>query len=309
MCTSQLTFSCPAPLHAYRAAEVTLTGAFLDLPTYYIDSRKVSGGTVSVTALDRMAYTDEPFPDETITYDNDKAQTSAVMDVIAQKCGFSGYSVSIPQWLANISKSLCEGRSCASILEDLSIVLCGYWYVAADNKLAFRAYGDSSGEMAVADHTALDIGDEYTAKGVRVTSEKNTYERGSTLYSYDTIQISSELGTDEAAADIWSRAAGKYYDSVSCSDCVMDFIPLPSCDVSFAQNSSRTYRIMDISARISCSGIIGSLSTSAPSGSEISRRGRIERSVDDKLTKGKKYGKARITAYQGIIYEEDDEEE
>mgnify|MGYP000559082436 FL=1 len=59
LCTSQLTFTCPAPLSAYRAAVVEVVG--VDLPKYYIDSRTAKDGTVSVTALDRMAYTDKDF--------------------------------------------------------------------------------------------------------------------------------------------------------------------------------------------------------------------------------------------------------
>ena len=61
ICTSQQTFATPAPFNAYRAAEVVLTGVS-GLPKYYIDSRTQSDGIVTVTCLDRMAFTDEEFP-------------------------------------------------------------------------------------------------------------------------------------------------------------------------------------------------------------------------------------------------------
>ena len=105
--------------------------------------------------------------------------------------------------------------------------------------------------MPVSEHSALAIGDEYTAQGVRVTNGSTVYERGSTMYDYDTLQISSELATDDTAADIWGNAEGKAYDAVSCSDCVMQFIPFPACDVTFGQFPSRSYRIMSVTAKLS----------------------------------------------------------
>lgn len=306
LCTSQLTFTCTAPLYAYRAAEVKLTGGGLDLPKYYIDSRPTKNGTVSVTALDRMAYTDKPFESDWVEYDSgDMALTSAVLSVIAIKCGFTGYGASIPSWLSKLPMAMVTNTSCASILEALSVVLCGYWYTSSDNELAFRAYGTASGDMSITDHSALEVGDEYTASGVRVTNGDKVFERGSTLYSYETLQISSELADDNTAADIWANAEGKPYDAVSCTDCVLPFIPFPSCDVTFAQFPNRKYRIMSVTAKISYDGIMGSLSTSSPSGGEISRRGRLERTVNGKISEGVRYGNSRITADKGIVFEEE----
>lgn len=308
LCTSELKFTCPAPLNAYRAATAELTGntpsGILDLPMYYIDSRQTSGGIVSVTALDRMAFTDEPFDADRVDHDDDgNALTSAVLSVIAEKCGFSGYGLVIPPWLTYFPKSYLDGRSCADILETISTAVCGYWYVSSDNTLAFREYGTSSGNVEITSHAALSLGDEYTPKGVRVTDGENVYERGSTLYSYDALQVSTDFAVDDTAADIWGRAEGIAYDAVSCSECILPFIPFPSCDVTFAQDPSRSYRIMSVTADISLSGIKGNLSTSAPSGGEISRRGRLQRAVDGKVTLGKRYGSAVVSS-DGVIWDD-----
>lgn len=303
ICTSQLTFTCPAPLSAYRAAVVEVVG--VDLPKYYIDSRTAKDGTVRVTALDRMAYTDKDFDIGWVDVDSgDRVQTSAVLSVIAIKCGFTGYAAVIPDWLSEMPASLLRGASCATILETLSTVMCGFWYTSNGNELAFRAYGTASGDMTAAEHSALELGDEYTAQGVRVTNGSTVYERGSTMYDYDTLQISSELATDDTAAGIWDNAEGKAYDAVSCSDCVMQFIPFPACDVTFGQFPNRTYRIMSVTAKLSSGGIMGSLTTSAPSGGEISRRGRLARTVNGKVTEGGRYGNSRITS-DGIMFEEE----
>lgn len=303
LCTSQLTFTCPAPLSAYRAAVVEVVG--VDLPKYYIDSRTAKDGTVSVTALDRMAYTDKDFDIGWVDVDSgDRVQTSAVLGVIAIKCGFAGYAAVIPDWLGSLPKAMVGGVSCATILENLSTVMCGFWYTSNGNELAFLSYGTASGNMPVSEHSALAIGDEYTAQGVRVTNGSSVYERGSTMYDYDTLQISSELAVDDTAADIWGNAEGKAYDAVSCSDCVLTFIPFPGCDVTFGQFPSRSYRIMSVTAKLSSGGIMGSLTTSAPSGGEISRRGRLTRTVNGKVTEGGRYGNSRITS-DGIIFEEE----
>ena len=74
--------------------------------------------------------------------------------------------------------------------------------------------------------------------------------------------------------------------------------------MTFGQFPSRSYRIMSVTAKLSSGGIMGSLSTSSPSGGEISRRGRLTRTVNGKVTEGGRYGNSRITS-DGIMFEEE----
>lgn len=299
--TSQLTVTVPAPLMADTAAPVILSG--VSLPTFYINSRTTTNGTVQIVCLDRMAYTDTPFDTDWITWDRaEKAMTSAITDIIAIKCGFSGYqaAVTIPSYMSKTPKTFCEGRSCADILQDLSAILCGFFYCGNDNYLRFCRFGEAMSVAEIEEHTALTYGDLYSPQGVRITGNNGIYEAGSTTYSYNTIQINSDYACQEAAADIYERIREKSFGAVSCSKCLINDLPTLACDTTFAQGG--TYRIMDINAQIEKAGIICSLNAPQASGAEISRRGTLTRLVDNKIGYGKKNGNMLITPYQGTIY-------
>lgn len=260
---------------------------------------------VSVSCLDTMAFTDTAFDINALNADSaGRVQTSAVMAIIALCCGYGAenYSITIPSWITYIPAAEIEDKSCADILTMLSECLCGYFYTRSDNVLAFVPYGTAAGVMNITQHTALEYGDEYTAEGVRVTSGEDIYTRGDTSQSYNVISISSDLACDDTAKEVWNRAQSKKYDCIRCEKCILPFIPSLPCDVTFGQDN-KVHRIMSAEVRISSGGMLGSLSTAAPTGGEISRRGRLTRTVDSKVQTGKKYGCMRMTAYQGLIFE------
>ena len=304
--TAELNITVAAPVNAYRAAPVELRGIG-NLPTFYIDSRVQSGSSVTLSCLDRMAYTDETFLSEWVTADADKkVKTSAVIDKITEKCGFGSHAgYSIPSYITDIDIALIEGRSCADILSMLGDLQCGCWYCAAGNELTYMPMGMSSGSIDVAEHTALKLSNKYRPAGVRVVNGAKIYERGDTTYAYDTIIINSDIGCDQTAADVYSRISGRSFDAVSCEKCVIGTdIPYICCDVRFAEYDT-VYRITGINASIGGTGVMYSLSANAPTGGEISRRSKLARAIAD-AGNGKK-GNMMITPYQGIIYLEDEE--
>lgn len=244
-----------------------------------------------------MAFTDELISG--ISVNDEKVQTSAVLEHMAIECGFEGVRFSIPDWLTRIPQTKIEGTSFAQFLEELSNVVCGVWFVNADNELAFLPYGESYDSLTVEEHTALDYGEKYSPAGVLISNGEAEYARGTTEYSYNTIQISSDLGCDEAAAEIWDRIKSAKSDAVRCSNAVIDTVPNIGAEVSFGQGG--TYRISSIRASISCGGITASLSASSPGGSEISQRSKLKRTLDAKLDINKQYGNMLHTPYQGII--------
>ena len=137
ICTSQLTFATPAPFNAYRAAEVVLTGVS-GLPKYYIDSRTQSDGIVTVTCLDRMAFTDEEFPYSSLdsSVEEDVPIGSVMQLIVNTVGGLTGFG-GIPLWLQTYPKSKLSGVTCADILTEISTAACGIWYITDDENLQF----------------------------------------------------------------------------------------------------------------------------------------------------------------------------
>lgn len=113
VCTTQLTFTTPAPLYAYRAALVRLSGIG-GIGDFYISNRSQSKGIVTVTCLDRMAFLDSPFPLSDFTTADDSIALSDVMQKIVLTCGFASWGM-----MANSSwqypKSKLEGVTCLDI--------------------------------------------------------------------------------------------------------------------------------------------------------------------------------------------------
>ena len=304
LCTSQLSFITPDPFYAVRAAEVVLSGVS-GVGKYYIDSRSKSGGVVTVTCLDRMAFTDEEFPfsdlDEAVP---DDVPIGTVMELIVRTVGeLSGYG-GIPSWFGTYPKEELEGVTCADILTKISEACCGVFYITNDCSLQFLGYGLSSGTAYADAHTALDIGCDFTAAGLKcIDGQGNVITRGNVSRKYDSINISSEFMSDEACAEIWGRAEGHTHTAFSCQRCRLDIIPPTGGVIEFA--GSGAYRAGSVTASISRAGIFAEVSNPDPSSSEIGVRGRNLRELDGKMSYGRS-GNAIYTKYQGVIYEEEE---
>ncbi len=304
LCTSELSFTCPAPLYAVRAAKVILRGVS-GAASYYIDSREQHDGIVSVRCVDRMAFMDEAFPYDKLDNEDKNVPIASVMALIVQTVGnITGYG-GIPSWLTHYPRIKCEGAACADILSDISDSCCGVWYINSEDNLQFLPFGSFSGQAVVDTHTPLDKGIEFTAAGIRGTDGKgNVYERGDVIRKYDSIIIDGELITDDGINEIWSRAAYTY-KAVSCERCKLSEIPSVGCDMAFRVSAEgyETYRINDISCSISAVGIYATAVASAPSDSEIGLRGRLTRAAANSVKYNSLSGIQRFTAYQGVITE------
>lgn len=299
LCTSQLTFTTPAPFYAYRAAPVVLTGVS-GVGKYYIDSRTQSGGIVTVTCLDRMAFADADFPysslDSSVPED---VPINTVMGLIVQTVGeLTGWG-GIPSWLAAYPRSELSEVTCADVLTKISEACCGIFYITDEQSLQFLPYGNTSGQANADVHTALDMGCGFTAAGIKCTDgDGNIITRGDASRKYDSINISSGLITDAGCEEIWGRAGNYTHTAYSCQRCRLDAVPPTGGTVSFA--GSGTMRAGSLTASISRAGIFAEVSNPEPSGSEIGTRGRNIREIDGKVNYGR-HGAVILTKHQGPV--------
>ena len=305
ICTSQLTFATPAPFNAYRAAEVVLTGVS-GLPKYYIDSRTQSDGIVTVTCLDRMAFTDEEFPYDSLdsSVEEDVPIGSVMQLIVNTVGGLTGFG-GIPLWLQTYPKSKLSGVTCADILTEISTAACGIWYITDEENLQFLPYGSTSGDIPSDKHTALDLGTEFTATGVKcVDGSGNIYVAGDASRKYDSINIESDIASQAGCSEIFSRAETYTHTAYSCQRCRLSSIPPTGGRIIF--QGSGTYRAGSLTADISSAGIFAEVSNPEPSGSEIGVRGRNLRDLDARLKLGVS-GAMIFTKYQGVVLTDGEE--
>lgn len=300
LCISQLSFDVPEELYAARAAKTVVKGVS-GLPTYYIDNRTKSKGVVSVTCLDRLAFADIDFPLELVEKEYDNVPISDIRSIIINTVGFSDLT-GIPPWITSIKREKLE-CSCSDVLNFIAECCCGFFYMTNDDVCTFVPYGSYSASMAVKEHTALDIGIDYKANGILCTDGNGVqYSRGSVGYSYDTLQINSDLITNEGCEEIWSRAKDKTITQFKCDKAVVSSVPYPAELINFAQGYE--FIAHSINCKITACGIIASLTGNAPSDGEIGSRHRLTR---NRVEYGKKCGNIINSKYQGIIVCEDEE--
>lgn len=227
---------------------------------------------------------------------------SEVIQLIINTVGFADLT-GIPPWLTKIPRSKLQ-CSCSEVLSFIAECCCGFFYMTSDDVCTFAPFGEFTSTMSVTRHTALDIGIEYTPAGILCTDGNGLqFGRGSTISTYDTVQINSDLITNTGCEEIWNRIDGETYTQYNCDTCVLPSVPYPAALINYAQGYDLITQ--DISCEITANGIFGTLRGNAPSDGEIGSRHRLTR---NRVEYGKKCGNIINSKYQGIIVCEDDEE-
>lgn len=303
ICITELSFDVPGDLEVYRAAEVVLSGVD-GVSTFYIDNRTKSGGVTSVTCLDKLALADAAFPDSSITgsdYD-ESVPIVTVKELIASTIGIDSVGA-LPSWLSSVPRAKLKDATCSEVLNFIAEACCGFFYMVGSS-CQFIAFGNISSAMSISQHTALDIGAEYSPVGVLCTDGNGVqYSRGSVGNTYDTIQIDSDLITDAGCAAVWEKAEGVTLKQFSCDKAIVASVPYPAVQITFGQG----YELIahSIECEITACGIVASLSGNVPSDSEIGSRHRLTR---NKIEYGKRSGNVMHTKYQGTLVLDDEEE-
>lgn len=224
-----------------------------------------------------------------------------VRRLIIETVGFTDLT-GIPSWLTEIPRYKLQ-CSCSEILSFIAECCCGFFYMTEDDICTFAPFGEFTSEMAVSKHTALDIGVGYKPNGILCTDGNGVqYSRGSLGSTYDTLQINSDLITNEGCEEIWSRIDGEEYYQYTCDTCILQSVPFPGAKINYAQGFELITQ--DISCEITANGIFGTLRGNAPSDGEIGSRHRLTR---NRVEYGKKCGNIINSRYQGIIVCEDEE--
>lgn len=308
VCVSELTFTTPAPFYAARAAEVTVIG--LDnVPSFYISRRQQRGGIVTVSCLDRLAFSDINFPAEKLDDSvGDDVPAGTVLDLISMEMGKTPPSYGdVPDWLTAIPKNSLENASCVDVLQKISEACCGVWYLTESGGLQFLKFGELSGGAYVSQHTAVDVGASLEYKALICTDgDGSTMVRGSGA-AYETVQINSELINTAGCNEIFERLQAAENSVWSCEKfCTVGNI-IPNVGYKFEFKGGGKYVASSVECAVTPSGIYCTASGGNDGGDEITTRGSLTRTVENRVEYGKKSKNIINTRYQGILIVDDKE--
>lgn len=293
-------------------------GGSIKLPDFYVDSRAMTRDAVKFTAYDRLAFADGvklTVHDVGADEGTETITAAEIVDIIAAKLELDGWSNKEGAFDALGSMTTAElvGSTCSSVLTSIAAVLMGFWCVSNDNILVFSTWYANIDEITYAckDCTLPDIGDtltitEYIADDSSGNEFSYSLDKGGILLQADSGNL---IRSKEAAKMIGQNMCGRTYTYGKVDKALIDHIPELNTQYSFADGDALT--INNISAVISCGGIVAQLSANSAGGNEIGASlGEISRRLEQVIKIADRDGSNIIhTRYQGDIQVDSDEYE
>lgn len=339
--TASLSFAVPKEDYgvfrpATRAPRTTIimtpteSNTTIPAPTFYVDSRVVSGGKVKFTCYDRMAFADsiyfmeddlEDVPElaAAMAQQDHKITALVLVTVIARKMNITFSGGLEVGCIKDIDVEALPGTSCADWLDKLAAVQCGFFYINNSDQLEFARFNEECGRVSMTqDYTKPDIGDTLIISELIVSGDSGRrYE-----HTYDedpgglVINVSGGSLVDSTTSENLARSIlGTTYTYWSVEKAIIWNVPLVNsyCNLYGSTDDDIPVNCLanNISLSISSAGIIASLSANSAGGGEIGQAmGKITRQLENTIKANEKIGKHLvIPRYQLPYYEDDDDEE
>lgn len=202
--------SAAAPVRIYIDEE-------LEYQKFYIYTRKIRNGIISLSCVDKMMVTAQPFDITKVTVDSEgMVFVSNIVMQIGSQCGFASVG-SYPDVLQKMKYDELVGASCDDILTMLSQIFCGVWYCETENDeetLQFNTFGMNT-EIVVLDDTVYSEIITGAVKGPisRIVASNSTdiFDTGGTSDFEKTLKLSGKLFTEQVAKSLLGIISGAKY--------------------------------------------------------------------------------------------------
>ena len=331
ICTTSLTFSTERSKYVnfmkIRASPVFVTlkhknneeSAEIKCPDFYVNSRSFHGDIVTFTCYDRMAFADAvKFYEKDFLSENQKDAVQyttgkALFDMANTKLGTSGTADFGAVWDAvnRIPTDSVIGQTVSQVLQTLSEILCGVFFVDNENRLIFCRFDRQCNiGGSVNDYSEPDIGDTLTVGKYRITSSNDAESEYSSDENGVILTVSGANMTHEKSAELMGKeVCGKTYTYGTIDNILLGWIPQINSKLTLGGGGELL--INNISLDISVCGIIGSVAANEAGGNEIADyMGRITLELEKSLKSGDRIGtNTIITKYQGIVQVDSEEYE
>ncbi len=293
ICITSLSFQTMYDMALVGTAELTKANGLGSLPDFYIDRRSKRNGVWTVDCCCRAAFLDTPI--DGISKISGKYQTSSVIDRMKLVCGLD--TVQLPSsFPSQLEPDSIDGKTYQSFLQEVSEAYTGFFYITSGRSLNFFSppNGTYTEDCAPTEYSSPAVGADFTYGTVSVSNGRESGKVGSSLPVL-------EINNDFALAD--SQSIGYYITVTSFS--MTDF------SVRIVYNTILTpfsrilidsvyYLITSVSARVVGGEIWQDVSAALPQTGEISRKGAMQRRLDDMVSTNRTYGTIK-TAYQNFM--------
>ena len=293
ICITSLSFQTMYKMGSVGTAEIVTVNGLGSLPYFYIDRRTKQNDVWTVECCDRAAFLDTPI--DGISKISGKYQTSSVIDRMKLVCGLD--TVQMPQsFPAQLEPDTIDGRTYQSFLQEVSEAHTGFFYIASGRNMNFFSppNGTYISACTPTEYSSPVTGAEFSYQCVKAVNGAESVTVGS---GYPVL----ELNNDYVMAG--SQTAG-YYSAVTSFTLtglsvmiVADTILFPFSRVTIG---GENYRITSVTARVVGGEIWQDVSAELPQTGEISRKGAMQRRLDDMVSTNRTYGTIK-PAYQNFM--------
>lgn len=275
---------------------------------FYIYTRKIRNGIISLSCIDKMMVVSQPFDYTTVTVDSDgMVLVSDILLQIGTQCGFMSVGA-YPNVLERMDYQELVDASCDDILTMLSQIFCGVWYCDTENDgetLRFNTFGDIT-EMVILDDTVHSDIVRGAVKGpisrIVASNSKDIFDTGGTTDFEKTLKLSGKLFTEQVTSSLLDIINGATYTAfaVEKTDAVTD--AHICCGIVVG---SVTYTACRINVAISVGGIITGFSAADLCEPEWDYTGALTRKLKNKIEYNAPSAGTYFTRKDGIKIEGD----
>lgn len=275
-----------------QAGYAILNGVY-GLPTFYIDKRTKNNGIWTVECVDRAAFLDRPITGLTAT--GDTYSMSAIQSRCAAECGFTSVEFPSAVLSASVPKASIDGKTYQQLLQELSEVYCGFFFVSGGTALNFQSFSQTlSTDTATAWGSISDNG-EFTYNCVNVVNGAKTAKIGSGIFELD---INNEYADTTNTSLYYSLTNTTFYGWNVDNYVGIGDMPYVGARITFG---TAIFRATRLDAHISGGKLVISAGGDIPQYGEINRKGLLQRRLDDMVSTTKVYNTVIVTPHQGPI--------
>lgn len=209
---------------------------------YYIAKRSISKNVCHFVAYDVLSLAEQTFDVSAVTgYEVTEIPCGNVLEAIKNQCGFTSIGASGGGLNSIVFKpEQLENRSCADLLEMVSVAMCGTWIATLDNGAVLFCLGepyDSSGASVDAvNWSEIDLQGRQKITGIVFTNSdtgtQNVLETGEygVILTIDSPFVACGTALD---ALVWERVQDYVYQAWNCEKALIDGLAVSCACIGF----------------------------------------------------------------------------
>lgn len=208
---------------------------------YYIAKRSISKGVCHFVAYDILSLAEQDFDVSAVTgYGVTEIPCANVLDAIKTQCGFTSIGTSGNGIDSIVFKpEQLENRSCADLLEMISVAMCGTWIATLDNSVVLAClgmpYDYSETSVDAVNWSEIDLQGRQIVTGVVFTNSDTGTQNVLQTGAYGIILTidSPFVGGTALDAVVWSRVQNLEYQAYNCEKAIIDGLAVSCANIGF----------------------------------------------------------------------------